>query len=156
MVSLGATVVFSDADHGLQLGEDWLRGQPVAPSMPGPPLSMLIKRIWRPMAFRNRRGSPACPMNNKPVQALKRCLWVTMHRSPWRICTRKSNKPIPRLQALDTALSAGVLGLHWLDTGKEVLFERLGLPPEDRISKNTVRIMMPVQAAVSPLLNHPS
>jgi ribonuclease T len=35
-------------------------------------------------------------------------------------------------KALDTkALAAGVLDVHWLDSSKEVLAERLGLPAED-------------------------
>lgn len=35
-------------------------------------------------------------------------------------------------KALDTkALATGKLGLHWFDSSKEVLCERLGLPPED-------------------------
>lgn len=42
--------------------------------------------------------------------------------------TRKEN-PFG-YKAFDTkALAAGVLGLHWLDTSKEVLAERLPLPP---------------------------
>lgn len=40
-------------------------------------------------------------------------------------------------KAFDTkALAAGVLALHWLDTGKEVLAERLGLPAEDKGQKH--------------------
>ncbi|MBN1335988.1 MAG: reverse transcriptase-like protein [Deltaproteobacteria bacterium] len=34
------------------------------------------------------------------------------------------------------SLAAGVLGLHWFDTNKEVLAERLALPPEDRAKKH--------------------
>lgn len=34
------------------------------------------------------------------------------------------------------ALSMGVLGIHWLDTSKEVLSERLGLPVEDKSQKH--------------------
>lgn len=35
-------------------------------------------------------------------------------------------------KALDTkALAMGVLGVHWFDTSKEILEERLGLPPQD-------------------------
>ena len=40
-------------------------------------------------------------------------------------------------KALDTkAFAGGVLGIHWLDTGKDVLAERLGLPPEDMTQKH--------------------
>jgi DNA polymerase III alpha subunit (gram-positive type) len=40
-------------------------------------------------------------------------------------------------KALDTkALSMGVLGLHWFDTGKDVLCDLLGLPPEDMEQKH--------------------
>ena len=40
-------------------------------------------------------------------------------------------------KALDTkALAGGVLGIHWLDTGKDVLAKRLGLPPEDMTQKH--------------------
>ncbi len=40
-------------------------------------------------------------------------------------------------KALDTkALAGGVLGIHWLDTGKDVLAQRLGLPPEDMTQKH--------------------
>jgi DNA polymerase III epsilon subunit-like protein len=35
-------------------------------------------------------------------------------------------------KALDTkALAMGVLGIHWFDTNKEILEQRLGLPPQD-------------------------
>lgn len=34
------------------------------------------------------------------------------------------------------ALATGVLGLHWLDSGKETLAPRLGLPAEDRTQKH--------------------
>lgn len=34
------------------------------------------------------------------------------------------------------SLCMGVLGLHWLDTNKELLSERLGLPAEDRSQKH--------------------
>ena len=50
-------------------------------------------------------------------------------------------------KALDTkAFSAGVLKLHWLDTGKEILFERLGLPPEDKGQKHRADYDARVQA----------
>lgn len=34
------------------------------------------------------------------------------------------------------ALATGVLGIHWLDSGKEVLAQRLGLPAEDLSRKH--------------------
>ena len=40
-------------------------------------------------------------------------------------------------KALDTkALAAGVLDIHWLETGKENLADKLGLPPEDMSQKH--------------------
>ena len=40
-------------------------------------------------------------------------------------------------KALDTkALAAGVLNIHWLETGKETLSELLGLPEEDAVKKH--------------------
>ena len=40
-------------------------------------------------------------------------------------------------KALDTkALATGKLGLHWFDSSKEVLHERLGMPSEDLTLKH--------------------
>ena len=40
-------------------------------------------------------------------------------------------------KALDTkALATGKLGLHWFDSSKEVLHERLAMPPEDLTLKH--------------------
>ena len=167
MVSLGATVVFSDADHGLQLGEDfYMELQPVAPRFDA-----------RAAAIHGLDQAHLATHGLSRIDAAHRLAqWVKQQTRPGTEAVFVGhNAPFDwshvaylyaeieqanpfGYKALDTkALSAGVLGLHWLDTGKEVLFERLGLPPEDRSQKHRADYDARVQAELlRALLNHPS
>ena len=167
MVSLGATVVFSDADHGLQLGEDfYIELQPVAPRFDA-----------RAAAIHGLDQAHLAAHGLSRIDAAHRLAqWVEQQTRPGTEAVFVGhNAPFDwshvaylyaeieqanpfGYKALDTkALSAGVLGLHWLDTGKEVLFERLGLPPEDRSQKHRADYDARVQAELlRALLNHPS
>jgi DNA polymerase III epsilon subunit-like protein len=46
------------------------------------------------------------------------------------------------------ALATGVLGIHWLDSGKELLAQRLGLPAEDLSKKHDALYDAQYQAAL--------
>ena len=167
MVSLGATVVFSDDNHTLQLGEDfYMELKPVAPRFDaraaaihgldqahltthGLSRSQAASTLSRWVKTQTRPGTEAVFVgHNAPFD------W-----SHVAYLYAELEQPNPfGYKALDTkALSAGVLNLHWLDTGKEILFERLGLPAEDLNQKHRADYDARVQAELlRALLNHPT
>ena len=156
MVSLGATVVYSDENHTLQLGDDfYMELKPVAPrfdaraaAIHGLDQSHLavhgLSRVEAAATLASWVESQTRP-NTEPV--------FVGHNAPFdwsHVAYLYAEVEAPNpfgYKALDTkALSAGVLNLHWLDTGKEVLFERLGLPPEDHSQKHRADYDARVQA----------
>ena len=165
MVSLGATVVFRDKNQSLQLGEDfYMELKPVAPRFDARAASIHGLDQAHLAEHGLSRANAAATLSN----------WVETHTQPgtepvfvghnapfdWSHVSylyAELNQPNPfGYKALDTkALSAGVLGLHWLDTGKEILFDRLGLPPEDHGQKHRADYDARVQAELlRALLNH--
>ena len=156
MVSLGATVVFSDANNQLQLGDDfYMELKPVAPrfdaraaAIHGLDQAQLASHglsredaAARLASWVARQTRP----NTEPV--------FVGHNAPFdwsHVAYLYAELEAPNpfgYKALDTkALAAGVLNLHWLDTGKEVLFERLGLPSEDHSQKHRADYDARVQA----------
>ena len=165
MVSLGATVVFRGASGALHLGADfYMELKPVAPRF-DPRAAAIHGLDQERLAAEGRTRADA-------ARAL--AAWVAQetragtepcfvgHNAPFdwshvAYLYAEQEQPNPfGYKALDTkALSAGVLGLHWLDTGKEVLFERLGLPPEDSTQKHRADYDARVQAELlRALLNY--
>ncbi len=167
MVSLGATVVFSDPSGALCLGENfYMEIRPVAPRFD--PRAAGIHGLDQ--ARLKAEGL------SHPMAAATLAKWVAAqtikgtqpvfvgHNAPfdWSYVAHlyaELSRPNPfGYKALDTkALAAGVLNLHWLDTGKEILFERLGLPPEDKTQKHRADYDARVQAELlMALLNYPA
>lgn len=156
MVSLGATVVYRDPHGALTLGEDfYMELKPVAPRFDARAASIHGLDQDRLAAEGLSRADAATALAE----------WVASQTRPnTEPCFVGHNAPfdwsyvahlyaelgVPNpfgYKALDTkAFSAGVLKLHWLDTGKEVLFERLGLPPEDKGQKHRADYDARVQA----------
>ena len=167
MVSLGATVVFRDKNQVLQLGEDfYMEIKPVAPrfdaraaSIHGLDQSHLaehgMSRAEAADALADWVHSQTRPQT-EPVFVGHNAPFDWSHVSYLYAELNRTN-PFG-YKAFDTkAFSAGVLGLHWLETGKEILFERLGLPPEDHGQKHRADYDARVQAELlRALLNHPS
>jgi DNA polymerase III epsilon subunit-like protein len=167
MVSLGATVVFTGTDAALELGEDfYMELKPVAPrfdaraaaihgldqadlSINGLSRADAASRLSDWVGAQTRAGTePVFVGHNAPFD------W-----SHVAYLYAELERPNPfGYKALDTkAFSAGVLNLHWLDTGKEVLFDRLSLPPEDHGQKHRADYDARVQAELlRALLNHPA
>jgi len=156
MVSLGATVVFDDDDSSLTLGGDfYMEIQPVAPRFDA--------RAAAIHGLDQDRLRKEGLSQTEAAQALTN--WVTSNTRPgteavfvghnapfdwshiaYLFAAVNQSNPFG-YKGLDTkALSAGVLNLHWLDTGKDVLFERLGLPPEDKSQKHRADYDARVQA----------
>ncbi|MEC9390905.1 MAG: 3'-5' exonuclease [Myxococcota bacterium] len=165
MVSLGATVVFAGPDGSPTLGRDfYMELKPQAPrfdaraaAIHGLDQARLARegltRAAAATALENwvqgetRPGTEACFVgHNAPFD------W-----SHVAYLYAELERPNPfGYKALDTkALAAGVLDLHWLDTGKETLFARLGLPPEDTSQKHRADYDARVQAELlRALLTH--
>ena len=156
MVSLGATVVYSDENHTLQLGDDfYMELKPVAPRFDARAAAIHGLDQSHLAIHGLSRGEAAATLaswvesqtrpNTEPV--------FVGHNAPFdwshvAYLYAEAEAPNPfGYKALDTkAFSAGVLNLHWLDTGKEILFERLGLPPEDHGQKHRADYDARVQA----------
>ena len=167
MVSLGATVVFVDEKEGLRLGDDfYMELKPVAPRFDARAAAIHGLDQAHLMANGLSRAEATAQLAH----------WVGLqtrpgtegvfvgHNAPFdwshvAYLYAEQEQPNPfGYKALDTkALAAGVLGLHWLDTGKEILFDRLGLPPEDNSQKHRADYDARVQAELlRALLNHSS
>ena len=167
MVSLGATVVFRDKNQQLQLGGDfYMELKPVAPRFDARAAS--IHGLDQSHLAENglsRADAAAALADWVTEQTLPQTEPVFVgHNAPfdWSHVSylyAELNRPNPfGYKAFDTkAFSAGVLGLHWLETGKETLFDRLGLPPEDHGQKHRADYDARVQAELlRALLNHSS
>ncbi len=156
MVSLGATVVSRGEDGDLALGDDfYMELQPVAPRFD--PRAAAIHGL--------DQARLAAEGLSREDAAASLAAWVASHTRPgtepcfvghnapfdWSFVAHlyaETGRPNPfGYKALDTkALSAGLLRLHWLDTSKEVVFARLGLPPEDKTQKHRADYDARVQA----------
>lgn len=141
MISLGAVVVRDHEDGSLTIGDDfYVEIRPEAPHVD--PGAMAVNGL--DIEALRRDGTPR-------RQALEQLTAWTVeqttpgsasvfvgHNAPfdwsfvaWCYAAEGMKNPYG-YKALDTkALSAGVLGLHWLDSNKEILAERLDLPTED-------------------------
>ena len=165
MVSLGATVVFADPDGSPTLGGNfYMELKPQAPRFDA-----------RAAAIHGLdQGRLAREGLTRPAAATALANWVRSETRPGtEACFVGHNAPFDwsyvaylyaelehpnpfGYKALDTkALASGVLNLHWLDTGKETLFARLGLPPEDTNQKHRADYDARVQAELlCALLTH--
>ncbi|MCB9777240.1 MAG: 3'-5' exonuclease [Alphaproteobacteria bacterium] len=73
----------------------------------------------------------------------------------WTYAAEDLDNPFGYKALCTKALSGGVLGLHWLDTNKEILSERLGLPAEDLGQKHRADYDAAYQARILlALLDH--
>ena len=165
MVSLGATVVFSDDQGTLKLGDDfYMELKPSAPrfdaraaAIHGLDQNKLQQDGLSKVAAANQLANwveSQTRTGTEPVFVGHNAPFDWSHVAHLYAEVEQSN-PFG-YKALDTkALAAGVLKLHWLDTGKEVLFERLGLPPEDKSQKHRADYDARVQAELlRSLLNY--
>lgn len=146
MVSLGAVVVAPDERGALAIGPSiYLEIQPQAPRLD--PKAAAIHGLDQ--ARLKAEGLP------RREAALALAAWVARHTRPgtepafvghnapfdwsfvaWTYAAEELPNPFGYKALCTKALSAGVLDLHWLDTGKEILAQRLGLPPEDKGQKH--------------------
>ncbi len=146
MVSIGIVVVAAGADGRLALGETlYLEVKPEGPRVD--PGAMKIHGIPLDHLLKNGISRREC--------MLRVSAWVRAHTHPgtkpvfvghnapfdWSFvawCFAAEELPnVFGYKALDTkALATGALALHWFDSGKEVLHELLGMPPEDLTLKH--------------------
>lgn len=146
MISLGAVVVAPDAAGRLQKGATWYaelkpegpRVDPGAMKVNGLDLEAL-RAHGRPrreallalvdwVRAETRPGTaPVFVGHNAPFD------WSFV---AWCYAAEEIPNPFG-YKALDTkAFATGKLGIHWFDSNKEVLAERLRLPPEDMTQKH--------------------
>lgn len=146
MVSLGAVAVAPDETGSLSIGASvYLEIQPQAPRFD--PQAAAIHGLDQ-----ERLRSEGLPRREA---ALALAEWVRKqtrpgtepvfvgHNAPfdwsfvaWTYAAEELANPFGYKALCTKALSAGVLDLHWLDTGKEVLSQRLSLPAEDKSQKH--------------------
>lgn len=146
MVSVGVVVVAPGADGRLAIGEQlYLEIQPQAPRVDpgaarvhgldqehlardGLPRREAMLRLDAWVKARTLPGTEAVFVgHNAPFD------WSFV---AWTFHVEDMPNPFGYKGLCTKALSMGVLGVHWLDTNKELLSERLGLPPEDRKQKH--------------------
>jgi DNA polymerase III epsilon subunit-like protein len=146
MVSLGAVVVAPDERGELQLGETfYVELRPVAPLVdPG-----AVKIHGLDLEHLSREGKT----RREALDLLT--AWVERHtRAGTKPCFVGHNAPFDwsfvawtyHVEGLENpfgykamctkSVAMGALGIHWLDTSKEVLSERLKLPAEDMEQKH--------------------
>ena len=146
MISLGAVAVVADAGGRLALGPShYVELKPEGPKVD--PGAMKVNGL--DLEALRRDGTP------RRAALLALADWVRAHTKPgtkpvfvghnapfdWSFvawCYAAEELPNPfGYKALDTkALATGRLNLHWFDSSKEVLQERLGLEPEDMGQKH--------------------
>lgn len=146
MVSIGVAAVAPGPDGRLAVGEQlYLEIRPVAPRLD--PGAARVHGLDQEHLAKN--GLP------RREAMLRLTEWVKSHTLPgseavfvghnapfdwsfiaWTFHAEDLPNPFGYKGLCTKALSMGVLGLHWLDTSKEVLSERLGLPAEDRRQKH--------------------
>jgi DNA polymerase III epsilon subunit-like protein len=146
MISLGAVAVVPDAAGALQLGDSfYVELRPEGPRVD--PGAMKVNGL--DIDALRRDGVP------RRDALLQLTDWVAAHTKPgtkpvfvghnapfdwsfvaWCYAAEDLRNPFG-YKALDTkALATGKLNVHWFDSSKEVLQERLGLPPEDLTLKH--------------------
>ena len=146
MVSLGAVVVAPGPDGRLAVGERfYVEIKPQAPRCD--PHAARIHGLDQA-----RLAAEGTPRGEAMAQL---ATWVKAHTRPgteavfvghnapfdWSFVAytfhvEGMSNPFGYKGLCTKALSMGVLGIHWLDTSKEVLSERLGLPVEDKSQKH--------------------
>ena len=146
MISLGAVVVRETGDGGLELGEDlYLELKPQGPKVDLRAMSINgldLERLKREGLTRREALEKLTAWVHETATPGSEPVFVG-HNAPfdwsfvaWCYKAEEMKNPFG-YKALDTkALSAGILDIHWLDTGKDVLSERLGLPDEDMSQKH--------------------
>lgn len=146
MVSLGAVVVAPDPEGNLAIGDSiYLEMKPQAPRFDakaaaihgldqdrlrreGLPRRQATQDLAAFVLAQTRPGTePVFVGHNAPFD------WSHV---AWVYAAEDLPNPFGYKALCTKALSAGVLDLHWLDTNKEILSERLGLPAEDMGQKH--------------------
>ena len=146
MISLGAQVVYDAQDGSLSLGPSlYLEIAPQAPRVDLRAMQVNgldLERLKAEGITRRQAMEKLTAWVGQTTTAGSEPVFVG-HNAPfdWSFVSfayHVEDLPNPfGYKALDTkALSAGILGLHWLDTGKEELSEALGLPAEDMTQKH--------------------
>jgi DNA polymerase III epsilon subunit-like protein len=146
MVSLGAVAVAQDEAGLLQIGASYyVEIQPQAPRFDaraaeihgldqdrlqreGLPRREAAEQLAAWVRAQTRPGTdPTFVGHNAPFD------WSFV---AWTYAAEGLDNPFGYKALCTKSLAAGVLNLHWLDTNKEVLSERLGLPAEDMGQKH--------------------
>jgi len=146
MISLGAVVVREVGDGALELGDDfYVEIRPQAPHVDEGAMAVNgldLDDLKRNGTLRRVAMERLTDWVEAQTDEGAESVFVG-HNAPfdwsfvaWVYKAEGMRNPFG-YKALDTkALSAGVLDLHWLDSNKEILAERLGLPAEDMGQKH--------------------
>jgi DNA polymerase III epsilon subunit-like protein len=146
MISLGAVAVIADAEGRLQIGASYyVELRPEGPRVDAGAMKVNgldLDRLRREGRVRRDALEELAEWTRANTTTGTQPVFVG-HNAPfdWSFvawCYAAEDLPNPYgYKALDTkALATGKLNLHWLDSSKEVLAERLGLPVEDKRLKH--------------------
>ena len=146
MVSLGAVVVAPDDRGALALGETfYVELRPVAPLVdPGAVKihGLDLERLGREGKTRREALDLLGAWVERQTRAGTKPCFVG-HNAPfdwsfvaWTYNAEGLENPFGYKAMCTKSVAMGALGIHWLDTSKEVLAERLKLPPEDLEQKH--------------------
>lgn len=146
MVSIGVVAVIPDASGALRVGPTWYREiRPEAPRVDAGAMKVNgldIEVLRRDGVPRRTVALDLAAWVKETTKAGTKPVFVG-HNAPfdwsfvsWVYAAEELPNPFG-YKALDTkALATGKLGIHWFDSSKEVLAERLGLPAEDMGQKH--------------------
>lgn len=146
MVSIGAVVVVQDADGALTIGDDfYVEIKPQAPKFDARAAAIHgldQDRLRR--EGRDRRTAMlelAAWVKNHTVNESEPCF--VAHNAPfdwsfiaWTYAAESLPNPFGYKALCTKALATGALNLHWLDSNKETLEQKLSLPAEDHSQKH--------------------
>lgn len=146
MVSLGAIVVAPDDTGTLQLGEQfYVEIQPMAPRFDARAAEIHgldQDRLAREGQTRKDAAIALAAWVREQTRPGTEPVFVG-HNAPfdwsfvaYTYAAEDMDNPFGYKGICTKALSAGVLDIHWLDTNKDILAERLGLPAEDKGQKH--------------------
>ncbi len=146
MVSLGAVAIVPDGEGKLALGPElYLELRPVAPRFNADAAAIHGLDQAR-LAAEGLSRAEFCSQLDAWVRATSRedteAVFVG-HNAPfdWSFVSYTFHEqgmanPFGYKALCTKSLSTGTLNLHWLDSNKDVLAQRLGLPDEDRSQKH--------------------
>ncbi len=158
MISLGAVAVHENGDGTLRLGDSFY--VEIVPTAPGWDLGaeaihglsrahLLAEGVSRRDAMERLADwvKTSTDEGTKPVFVGHNAPFDWSHVA-WCYAAEEFDNPFGYKALCTKALATGVLGVHWLDSGKETIAQALALPEEDTRQKHRADYDAAYQALV--------